>query len=84
MSRTTHSGEATRHIYVFCKACKRSFDATNGEYYATQDNKRWTIIKASVTYFKGEPDDEVILLVPKNAPSRWAAVENIIKQTLVI
>ena len=60
------------------------FDATSGEYYATQDNKRWTIIKASVTYFKGEPEDEVILLVPKNAPSRWAAVENIIKQTLVI
>jgi hypothetical protein len=60
------------------------FDATNGEYYATQDNRRWTIIKASVTYFKGEPEDEVILLVPKNAPSRWAAVENIIKQTIII
>ncbi len=60
------------------------FDATNGEYYATQDSRRWTIIKASVTYFKGEPEDEVILLVPKNAPSRWAAVENIIKQSPVI
>lgn len=60
------------------------FDATNGEFYATQGERRWTIIKASVTYFKGEPDDEVILLVPKNTPSRWAAVENIIKQSPII
>src|SRR5690606_29273673 len=60
------------------------FDATNGEYYATQDNKRWSVIKASVTYFKGEPEDEVVLLVPKSAPSKWAAVENIIKQVPVV
>lgn len=56
------------------------FDATNGEYYATLDDKRWSVIKASVTYFKGEPNDEVVLLVPKNAPSKWAAVENVVKK----
>ncbi len=60
------------------------FDGTNGEFYATSDNKRWSVIKASVTYFKGEPGDEVILLVPKNAPSKWAAVENIIKKTPLV
>jgi len=56
------------------------FDPTIGEYYATTDNRRWSIIKASVTYYKGDPGDEVVLLVPKNAPSKWAAVENIIKR----
>ncbi len=56
------------------------FDATNGEYYATSENKRWSLLKASVTYFKGEPDDEAVILVPMNAPSKWAAVENIIKK----
>jgi len=56
------------------------FDPTIGEFYATTDNRRWSVIKASVTYFKGEPGDEVVLLVPKNAPSKWAAVENIIKR----
>lgn len=56
------------------------FDATNGEFYATAENKRWSVIKASVTYFKGEPGDEVVLLVPKTTPSKWAAVENIIKK----
>jgi hypothetical protein len=57
------------------------FDPTTGEYYAATDNRRWSVIKASVTYFKGEPGDEVVMLVPKNAPSKWAAVENIIKKS---
>jgi len=56
------------------------FDQTIGEFYATSDNRRWNVLKASVTYFKGDPSDEVVLLVPKNAPSKWAAVENIIKK----
>ncbi|OIO52238.1 MAG: hypothetical protein AUJ19_02265 [Parcubacteria group bacterium CG1_02_58_44] len=60
------------------------YDQTTGEYYATSDNRRWNVIKASVTYFKGEPGDEVVLLVPKNAPSKWAAVENIIKRSSLV
>ncbi len=56
------------------------FDQTIGEFYATSENRRWNVLKASVTYFKGESGDEVVLLVPKNAPSKWAAVENIIKK----
>jgi len=56
------------------------FDATIGEFYAATENRRWSVIKASVTYFKGDPGDEVVLLVPKNTPSKWAAVENIIKR----
>lgn len=56
------------------------FDPTNGEYYAATDDRKWNVLKASVTYFKGDPGDEVVVLVPKSAPSRWAAVENIIRQ----
>ncbi|MFA6603321.1 MAG: hypothetical protein WCT10_00595 [Patescibacteria group bacterium] len=56
------------------------FDATIGEFYAATENRRFNIIKASVTYFKGEPGDEAVLLVPKSTPSKWAAVENIIKR----
>jgi hypothetical protein len=56
------------------------YDQTIGEYYATSENRRWNVLKASVTYFKGEPGDEIVLLVPKNAPSHWAAVENVIKR----
>ncbi|HTM69147.1 MAG TPA: hypothetical protein VL426_07730 [Candidatus Binatia bacterium] len=60
------------------------FDATTGEFYATSDSKRWSVIKASVTYFKGEPGDEVVLLIPKAAPSKWGAVENIIKKNPLV
>lgn len=56
------------------------YDVTINEYYAVTDNRRWSILKASVTYYKGEPGDEVVLLVPKSAPSKWAAVENVIKK----
>jgi hypothetical protein len=55
------------------------FDPTIGEYYAADDNRRWNVLKASVTYYRGDPGDEVVLLIPKSAPSKWAAVENIIK-----
>jgi len=56
------------------------FDQTTGEWYGAEGDKRWSVLKASVTFFKGEQDDEVILLIPKTTPSKWAAVENIIKK----
>ncbi|KKR20474.1 MAG: 50S ribosomal protein L7/L12 [Parcubacteria group bacterium GW2011_GWE2_39_37] len=50
------------------------------EFIVTAEGKSWRIINASVTYFKGEEGDEVIILVPKVGESKWAAVENIIKK----
>jgi len=50
-----------------------------GEYLALSDGKRWRLLTASVTYYKGEPGDEVVVLVPKNGESKWAAVENIVR-----
>jgi len=37
------------------------------------------VLTASVTYYKGEPGDEAIILVPKSTPSTWAALENVVK-----
>jgi len=37
------------------------------------------ILMASVTYFKGEPGDKIIGLLPKGQKATWAAVENIVK-----
>ena len=53
----------------------------NNEYYAFDNEKRWKILTASVTYFKGQLDDEIIILVPKHGESAWAAVENIVSQS---
>jgi hypothetical protein len=49
-------------------------------YYVVADKKKWKILPASVTYFKGDIGDEVVILVPKDAQSKWAAVENIVKK----
>ncbi|MDO8667937.1 MAG: hypothetical protein Q7K35_02450 [bacterium] len=53
--------------------------SATGEYLALADGKRWRLLTASVTYYKGDQGDEVVVLVPKNGESKWAAVENIVR-----
>jgi hypothetical protein len=52
----------------------------SGNFHVISDNKKWHVLTASVTYFKGNDTDEVVILVPKVGDSKWAAVENIVKQ----
>lgn len=52
-----------------------------GDYTVQKDSEQWNVLPASITFFKGEPGDAAVILVPQNAPSKWAAVENIIKKT---
>ncbi|MDP2709530.1 MAG: hypothetical protein Q8O93_05865 [bacterium] len=54
--------------------------AATGEFFALSDGKRWRLLTASVTYYKGETGDEIVVLVPKNGESKWAAVENIVRK----
>ena len=54
-------------------------DEQNLQYYAVDEGKKWKLLTASVTYFKGEDGDEIIFLIPAEGGSRWAAVENIMK-----
>ena len=62
------------------KVGQLAHDSDTGEYGALVGAKLYRILKASVSYYKGNIGDEVILLVPKNNPSKWAAVDNIIKR----
>jgi len=55
-------------------------DPENGDFAVFAENRKYKVLKASVTYYRGSAGDEVVLLTPKNAPSSWAAVENIIKK----
>ncbi len=50
----------------------------HGFLFATDGMHKWRLLTAAVTYFKGQLGDEVIILIPADAPSKWAAVENII------
>jgi len=48
-------------------------------FVVASEGKKWKLITASVTYYKGQAGDEVVVLVPKAGESKWAAVDNIVK-----
>ncbi len=52
-----------------------------GDWTVMAGGKRYKLLSASVTYFKGESGDEVIILIPKTGQSRWAAVEHIFNKS---
>ena len=54
----------------------REFD----EFAVIVGDKKYRVLKASITYFRGADGDEAVILVPKHSPSKWAAVENVIKR----
>lgn len=46
------------------------------------DGRKFCVLPAAVSFHRGEAGDDVVVLLPKNAPSKWAAVENIIKRDI--
>lgn len=52
---------------------------SEGNFIVRSNNKKWRILTASVTYFKGNTGDEAVILIPKTGESQWSAVENIIR-----
>lgn len=45
------------------------------------DGRKFNVLTASITYFKGEVGDKAIVLIPKDRLAEWAAVENVIKKS---
>jgi hypothetical protein len=52
------------------------------EFSVVVNDKKYRVLKASVTYFRGADGDEAVILVPKHSPSKWAAVENVMKRQI--
>ncbi|MFA5133777.1 MAG: hypothetical protein WC459_03175 [Patescibacteria group bacterium] len=57
-----------------------AIDAEKDEFWVVVDTNKWRVLKASITYFKGEAGNKVAILVPQDGISKWAAVENVIKE----
>lgn len=57
-------------------------DTERGEFVVLAGERMFKVLLASITYYKGDENDEVVVLVPKDADSTWAAVENIIKKSI--
>ncbi|MDP3970918.1 MAG: hypothetical protein Q8P90_04415 [bacterium] len=55
-------------------------DQESGDYFVVVGTKSYKVIKASITYYHGEPGDEVVILTSIDGDSAWAAVENVIRQ----
>jgi hypothetical protein len=55
-------------------------DEQTGDWKVVANGKKYSVLTASVTFFKGTPGDDAVVLAPKAAPSRWAAIENVIKR----
>lgn len=54
-------------------------DETTGEFRVMVGQRSYKVIRAAVTYFKGDSNDEAVILTPEDDSSQCAAVENIIK-----
>ncbi len=58
------------------------YDEAEHSYFVTVAGHRYHVLLASVTYYKGAPGDEVVILVPRGRKCAFAAVENILKNTI--
>lgn len=56
------------------------FNADTNQYSVIAEGKTYKVLTASITFFKGHHGDEVVLILPKDSPSSWGAVDNIIKK----
>jgi hypothetical protein len=55
-------------------------NAERNEYSVLVGENEYKVLKASVTYYKGEAGDEAAVVVPKGGQVRWAAIDNIVKE----
>lgn len=53
-------------------------DQESGEFRIIAEERSYRALTASITYFKGQAGNDVVILIPRDKVSSWAAVENII------
>ena len=51
----------------------------SNDWRVTAGGKKYAVLTAAVSFHKGDAGDDTVILIPKAAPSKWAAVENIVK-----
>ena len=49
-----------------------------GQYKVIANGKAYKVLLASVTFYRAEPGDEIVLLVPAVGDSEWGAIDNVI------
>jgi len=59
-------------------------DDTRGTWKVASSGQRYHVLPSAVSFFQGDVGDEAVILVPKDTPSRWAAIENIVKKAMSV
>lgn len=44
------------------------------------DNKKYNVLPAAVSYFKGGLGDKITIIIPKTGEADWAAIENLLEK----
>ncbi len=60
------------------KRVKGPLTLEDEQYKVIASGKAYKVLLASITYFRAESGDEVVLLVPDTGESEWGAVDNVI------
>jgi hypothetical protein len=69
-------GPVERRRAVGCVA----FDISSDTHVVVCGEMTYKVLPASMSFFKAEPGDEAVVLLPKSRESVWAAVENVVKK----
>lgn len=54
------------------------FTTEHNRWLVKAENKEYRVLSASISFYKGKPGDEVILLVPQGRASDWGTVDHLI------
>lgn len=54
-------------------------DEITNDWRVMAAGRKYAVLTAAVSYHKGQAGNEAVIIIPKAAPSKWAAIENIIK-----
>ncbi len=54
-------------------------DELTNDWLVVHGGRKYCVLTAAVSYHKGDVGDDAVLLIPKAAPSKWAALENVVK-----
>ncbi|MFA6430019.1 MAG: hypothetical protein WCV84_06035 [Patescibacteria group bacterium] len=57
-------------------------DEQSDAWCVVAEGRKYAVLSAAISYHRGQPGDDAVVLIPKNTPSRWAAVENVIKRDI--
>jgi hypothetical protein len=56
-------------------------DELSSDWKVLAGGHSYKVLPAAVSFHRGSTGDDAVILIPKGAPSRWAALENVVKRS---